>query len=122
MSLKNLIAFPFPFSIFNAGMIELKNPMKALYKKQKGYLLEIPLILSLVIILLAALLPILPEIAAKLLAVIATPVIIGCLHYMIVTPGWQPGQRFLLGRRLRLLAFFVVSGFVVFLTGVFLLS
>lgn len=96
--------------------------MKFLHKKQKGYLLEIPLILSLVTILLAALLPILPEMAAKSLVVIATPIIIGCLHYMIVTPGWQPGQRFLLGRRVRWLAFLMASGFMVFLAGFYLLS
>ena len=52
--------------------------------KQAGYLLEFPIIIMLTGIVLAVLLPILPELGRKLLSLIAAPIVIYCLHYMIV--------------------------------------
>lgn len=92
------------------------------YKKQSGYLLEVPLILSLTLIVLAALLPALSKPATKVLSLLTSPIIISCLYYMIVTPGWQPGQRIFLSKPLRLVIFFIVSGIIVLLTGAYLLS
>lgn len=60
---------------------------------QEGYLLEIPLLLAFVLVLVLIIIPHLPKWGMKLLLVLAAGPVLFCLHYMIVTPGWQPEAR-----------------------------
>lgn len=64
---------------------------------QHGYLLEVPIILLLVGIVVAVLFPGLEPMAQKILLGIAVVPVLFCLYYMIVIPGWMPGDN----RRLR---------------------
>ncbi len=61
-------------------------------KLQRGYLLEIPLILIITGLLLSILIPILPPIATKILVTIGAIIFIGGFYYMIIIPGWQPNS------------------------------
>ena len=59
---------------------------------QAGYMMEVPILMALSGALLAILLPLLPEVAGKILVtVFALTAIVG-LYYMILVPGWRPGQ------------------------------
>ncbi len=66
--------------------------MGKLRHRQLGYLFEIPLILMTVGIFLSILLPNVSPLVGKILVVVAALIWIGGLYYMIVTPGWLPGQ------------------------------
>lgn len=90
-------------------------------KYQRGYLLEIPLILIVTGILLAILIPILPKIATQILVVVGAIVFIGGFYYMIVIPGWQPNAS-RLGLIGKLTIFAIVSLFIVLVTTLFLIS
>lgn len=59
---------------------------------QSGYLLEVPLTMFAAGMLLALLLPLLPEMWGKVLFVAVALVMIWGSYYMIVIPGWQPGN------------------------------
>jgi 4-hydroxybenzoate polyprenyltransferase len=59
---------------------------------QSGYLLEIPIILFITAVLLAVLLPNLPDLAGKVVIVVVALIWIAGLYYMIIIPGWQPGR------------------------------
>ena len=61
-------------------------------RPRSGYLLEIPLIVFFVGIMLAILLPRLPLLAGKFFVVAGAVVWIAGAFYMIVIPGWQPGN------------------------------
>jgi hypothetical protein len=65
---------------------------------QRGYLLEIPVMLFIIVLAVAILAPRLPLIGQKVLIGVAVVPILFCLFYMIVAPGWMPG-RFSLARR-----------------------
>lgn len=58
---------------------------------QRGYLLEIPILLVVVVVVLSTLLPNLPPWGQKILIGIAAVPILFALFYMIVIPGWTPG-------------------------------
>jgi hypothetical protein len=62
------------------------------HHSQRGYLLEIPIILFVVLIVLAILLPRLPPTGQKVLIGIVAVAIVFCLFYMIVVPGWTSGE------------------------------
>jgi membrane protease YdiL (CAAX protease family) len=62
-------------------------------KFQRGYLLEIPILLVVVIVVLAVLLPNLRPGGQKFLIAIASVPILFALFYMIVTPGWTPSNK-----------------------------
>lgn len=67
---------------------------------QAGYLLEVPAILIVTAIVLALLLPAISGIARQIALSIGILIYAGCLYYIILTPGWQPGGRLPLWRRL----------------------
>ena len=58
---------------------------------QRGYLLEIPILLVVVIIIVSTIFPKLPPLGQKILIAIAAVPILFALFYMIVIPGWTPG-------------------------------
>ena len=60
-------------------------------RREGGYLLEVPLILFVAAVLLAVVLPRLPPGVAALVALVGAGVVLLCLYYMIVVPGWRPG-------------------------------
>lgn len=90
-------------------------------KYQRGYLLEIPLIIMITGILLAILMPILPKIATKILAVIGAIIFIAGFYYIIVIPGWQPNAS-QLGRIGKLIIFSIISLLIILFTVLFLIS
>lgn len=59
---------------------------------QRGYLLEVPLLMSAVGIATALLWNVLPEWMAKTMLGFAILVWIGGLYSMLIMPGWQPGN------------------------------
>lgn len=80
-------------------------------RSEAGYLLEIPLSLAATAILIAIILPRLSPIAGAIAAIVGAIVILLCLFYMIVTPGWQPGVvRY---SRIRSLIIFIVVAAVI---------
>lgn len=88
-------------------------------KRQRGYLLEIPLIVITMGILLAILIPILPKIASKILISIGMVILIGGFYYMLIIPGWQPNAKPLKGIwkwsifvSISLLLLFIASSYV----------
>lgn len=90
-------------------------------KYQRGYLLEIPLILIVTGILLAILIPILPKVATQLLVIIGTIIFISGFYYIIVIPGWQPSAS-QLGRIGKLTIFVIISLLIILFTTLFLIS
>ena len=78
--------------------------------------------LAAVAIAVAVLLPMLPPAGQKILMVIAAVPVLFCLYYMIVTPGWQPGQQLRLGSSLRWIAFVLVVMAIIGGVGWFLFS
>lgn len=59
---------------------------------QRGYLLEVPLLMVAMGIAMALLWPVLPEWATKVMLGLAGLVWMGGLYYMWMIPGWQPGN------------------------------
>ncbi len=90
-------------------------------KYQRGYLLEIPLIIIVTGVLLAILIPILPKIATQILVVIGAIIFIAGFYYMIVIPGWQPNTP-KLGRIGKLTIFSIISLLIILVTVLFLIS
>jgi hypothetical protein len=68
---------------------------------QRGYLIEIPIMLIILVVVLAVLMPRLPLNGQKALIGVAAVPILFFLLYMIVAPGWMP--RGTSGRAVRLL-------------------
>ena len=65
----------------------------SLGQSQRGYLLEIPILLVLAIVILSIVIPHLNKVGQKIAAVIGAIPVLFALFYMIVTPGWMPGDR-----------------------------
>jgi len=74
-------------------MISMASPPQF----QRGYLVEIPIILFLLVVVLSIVMPCLPLAGQKALIGIAAVPIVFCLFYMIFAPGWMPGES--VGRR-----------------------
>lgn len=72
---------------------------------QRGYAMEVPLIMAAVGVEVAMALPTLPGWAGKLALSIGALVWIWGLHYMLLTPGWLPGAVPGPGRLVRLAVF-----------------
>jgi hypothetical protein len=83
---------------------------------QSGYLLEVPLIVMAVAVVLTVLLPMLPKVVGKVLAVAGSVAIIGGLYYMIVIPGWQPGDASRLRWPWNLLVFLTIASLIILAT------
>ena len=86
--------------------------------RQRGYLMEIPLILAVVVMGVFILLPMLPPLGRKVLMVVAAFPVLFCLYYMIVIPGWRPNPS-RLGPKVRIVIFAgvvvgVVAGVLMF--------
>ena len=89
--------------------------------RQRGYMIEIPLIVVVIGVLAATILPKLPPIGQKITAVLAALVFIAGAYYMIVIPGWQPGAK-----RLRWpwnwVVFIPVALLIAFVAGAFVVA
>lgn len=60
---------------------------------QRGYLFEVPLLIVAALLIFSVLFPALPPTGQKvLLGVVAAAIIFG-LYYMVVVPGWMPGDK-----------------------------
>jgi hypothetical protein len=77
-----------PLNTKTAGMPLIRNTGRY----QRGYLLEVPLLMSAAGIATALLWNVLPEWMAKTMLGFAILVWIGGLYSMLVMPGWQPGN------------------------------
>lgn len=60
-------------------------------RRQAGYLLEVPLILFVAAMVLSLVLPRLSPGPASVAVLVGAGVVLFCLYYMIVVPGWRPG-------------------------------
>lgn len=60
-------------------------------QRQRGYLLEIPILFVVVVIVMSIIIPKLPPLGQKIAFAIAAIPILFFLFYMIVIPGWTPG-------------------------------
>lgn len=78
-------------------------------RSQAGFLLEVPLGLMILGCVLAFVLPKLPPLWAAVLLGFAAAAVCGGLWYMIVTPGWRPGEPRPLRRRLTVFALSVAT-------------
>lgn len=91
-------------------------------KLQRGYLLEVPILIMVVVVILSILVPNLPPLGRKiLLCIAAIPILFG-LYYMIVIPGWMPSDKARLRPPWNLLVFLllaavIISGVVMFAIG-----
>lgn len=83
------------------------------HRRQSGYLLEVPILLVLVVLGATFLFPQMSPVGRKILVAIAALPILFCLHYMIVTPGWQPDTRGRLRPPWNLMAFLLVAAVIV---------
>lgn len=59
-------------------------------RRQRGYLLEIPILFAVVVIVMSVVVPALPPFGQKVAYAIAALLILFFLFYMIVIPGWTP--------------------------------
>lgn len=77
--------------------------------KQAGYLMEIPLIMVLVGVALAILVPVLPGVPARIAMAVGGLVWIVGSFYMLVIPGWLPGDSHRINRNLRLAGWLAIA-------------
>lgn len=71
-------------------------------------------------IVLATLLPILPPLGQKILMSIAAVLILFCLFYMIVIPGWMPSDNNRLKPPWSVLVFLLVAAAIIFFVVLFI--
>jgi hypothetical protein len=90
-------------------------------QSQRGYLLEIPIILFVLLIGLSLLMPRLSLIGQKIAIATAAIPIVFCLFYMIVAPGWVPGTHRRAPRVLRVTLFLGCAAAIVTGVGAFIL-
>ncbi len=87
--------------------------MNKLSSRQRGYLLEIPILLVVSVVILSVILPNLPPLGQKILiGIVAVPVLF-FLYYMIVVPGWMPGDKARLRPPWNMVLFLIVAAAVV---------
>ena len=96
-----------------------RNPLAL--RRQRGYLMEIPILLAAVALGVALLFPALSPIGRKILLVAAVFPVLFCLYYMIVIPGWRPHPS-RLSQTTRMVLFIgaaiaIVAGVVMFVLG-----
>jgi peptidoglycan/LPS O-acetylase OafA/YrhL len=60
-------------------------------RRQRGYLMEVPLLLMVVGVVAAILVPNLEPVGQKIVVGLAAVAALFGLYYMIVVPGWTPG-------------------------------
>ncbi len=71
-------------------MIRDQQSAHGMKRGEQGYILEFPLMVMATVVILAVLVPKLPPLPAKILLGAGVFIIIRGLHYMLLTPGWQP--------------------------------
>ncbi len=86
----------------------MRTDQKCPDHSQAGYLLEVPLLFFLVVLTSALVIPRLPKLAGQGALVAAALIVLGCLYYMIVVPGWRPRPS-PLSPRWRLVIFLLVA-------------
>ena len=79
---------------------------------QRGYAMEVPLVMAVVGVAVAMVLPMLPDWLGKLVLVIGALVWLRGLHYMLLTPGWLPGATPGPGRIVRVAVFLVMAALI----------
>ena len=91
-------------------------------RRQDGYLLEVPILIAAALLVLSVLFPALPPIGQKiLLCIVAAAITLG-LYYMIVIPGWMPGDKGRLRAPWNMVAFAVVAALIAAVTVAILLG
>jgi hypothetical protein len=88
---------------------------------QRGYLLEIPVLLFILLLALAILAPRLSLIGQKVMIGVAVLPIVYFLFYMIVAPGWVPGSTGRARRALRVALFIGLAAAIAAGAGGFIL-
>lgn len=82
-------------------------------RHERGYLLEVPLLLVAVVLVVSIVLPKLPPLGQKILLALAAIPVLFALFYMIVTPGWQPDTRGRLRFPWNWIVFLLIAGLIV---------
>ena len=90
-------------------------------RSQYGYLLEIPILLVAVGLVVATLFPRLPPLGQKMLVSVAALPVLYSLYYMIIAPGWMPGNE-RVKPMLRFLAFLLLALMIVTAVAMFVLG
>ncbi|HEX4325819.1 MAG TPA: hypothetical protein VH105_03325 [Burkholderiales bacterium] len=89
---------------------------------QRGYMLEIPILLMVVVLVVALVLPHLPPLGRKIFLGVAAVPVLFFLFYMIVIPGWTPGSAGRLRAPWNWLVFLLLAGAIVFVVVAFALG
>ncbi len=77
--------------------------------RQAGYLMGIPLIMVLMGVVLTILVPVLPGVPGKIAMVAGGLVWIVGSFYMLVIPGWLPGDSHRMNRNLRIAGWLAIA-------------
>jgi hypothetical protein len=80
---------------------------------QRGYLIEIPILLVIVFMVVAIVLPLLSPLGKRIMLGLAALPVLFFLYYMIVTPGWMPSDRKRLRRPWSLIVFLIVAAAII---------
>jgi hypothetical protein len=96
------------------------NPARRRF--QRGYLREIPIVLLILLVALSLAIPRLPSIGRKIAIAAAVVPILGCLFYMIITPGWRPGDEARRRSAWRLTLFLGCAAVIIAGAGAFMLK
>ncbi|HUN54753.1 MAG TPA: hypothetical protein VMU29_06310 [Smithella sp.] len=88
--------------------------MKINLWNQRGYLFEIPLLFAAVIIVLFIVIPHLSPIGQKIIICLAAIPILFFLYYMIVIPGWMPGDKRRLKPPWNIIVFVLIATVIIF--------
>ena len=91
-------------------------------QRQNGYLLEIPILLMAEGVVISIVFPMLSPLGQKILIGIAAVALLFGLYYMIVVPGWMPGDSGRIRPPWNLLVFLlltaaIIAGMVLFVIG-----
>jgi len=62
-------------------------------RAQRGYMIEIPIIVAVILVIAMTVVPNLPPLGQKIAVALTALVFIAGAYYMIVIPGWQPGAK-----------------------------
>jgi hypothetical protein len=89
---------------------------------QRGYLMEVPILLFIVGTIVVMVLPMLTPLGRKILLCIAAfPVLFG-LFYMIVIPGWMPSDKGRIKPPWSLIVFLILAVLILTGIGLFILN
>ena len=91
-------------------------------RHQRGYLMEIPVLLVIIVIVLTVLLPELSRTGQKILVGIVAIPILFALFYMTVIPGWTPGNEGRLKWPWNWLVFLLIAALITAIAVLFILS